>query len=423
MSNQQQQSIIETKVCIIGAGPGGAAAALKLDRLGIPCVLLDKAVFPRDKVCGDALSGKVVYGLNRIDKQIALDLFEKTDIRVGCWGIKFVFPNTKELDITVPGIEDKDVKTAKPEAFISKRIEFDNFLVEEVRKSKLIDFREGVDVQKFERIDNQWIIKNRKGETIAKTNLLLDASGALSRFSRDIAGIKKEDKHFAGGIRAYYKNVKGFTDYNFIEIYFEKELTPGYLWIFPLPNGYANVGLGMRTDHISKGKVNLKKALDDILKNNPRFKHRFDEAELDGKVVGFPLPLGSKKRKISGDGYLLIGDAASLIDPLTGEGIGNAIVSGKIAGEIVQEAIENQAFDATVLKKYDKAIYKELWRELKISHQLQRMMQYPWIVNILSSIALRSKEFTSVMTAMFTDVDLRKKLRDPRFYFRLLFSK
>jgi flavin-dependent dehydrogenase len=163
--------------------------------------------------------------------------------------------------------------------------------------------------------------------------------------------------------------------------------------------------------------------LDDILKNNPRFKSRFEDAELDGKILGFPLPLGSKKRPISGDGYLLIGDAAALIDPLTGEGIGNAIVSGKIAGEIVQQAIENQAFDAEFLKQYDRAIYKKLWRELKISHQLQRMMQYPWIVNILSSIALRSKEFTSVMTAMFTDIDLRKKLRDPRFYFRLLFNR
>jgi flavin-dependent dehydrogenase len=280
-----------------------------------------------------------------------------------------------------------------------------------------------VQVQDFKRSNNQWLIQNKKGETIVKTDLLLDASGALSRFSKDIAGIQKEDKHFAGGIRAYYKNVKGFTDYNFIEIYFEKELTPGYLWIFPLPNGYANVGLGMRTDHISKGKVNLKKVLEDTLQNNPRFRDRFDEAELDGKIVGFPLPLGSKKRQISGDGYLLIGDAASLIDPLTGEGIGNAIVSGKIAGEIVQEAIQQQAFDAAFLSRYDKAVYKELWRELKISHQLQRMMQYPWIVNILSSIALRSREFTSVMTAMFTDVDLRKKLRDPRFYFRLLFSK
>jgi geranylgeranyl reductase family protein len=419
----QPSTSINTKVCIIGAGPGGAAAALKLDRLGIPCVLLDKAVFPRDKVCGDALSGKVIYGLNRIDKQIAIDLFEKTSIRVGCWGIKFVFPNTKELEITVPDLASKDLNTAKPEAFISKRIEFDNFLIEEVRKSTLIDFREGVQVQDFKRSNNQWLIQNKKGETIVKTDLLLDASGALSRFSKDIAGIKKEDKHFAGGIRAYYKNVKGFTDYNFIEIYFEKELTPGYLWIFPLPNGYANVGLGMRTDHISKGKVNLKKVLEDTLQNNPRFRDRFDEAELDGKIVGFPLPLGSKKRQISGDGYLLIGDAASLIDPLTGEGIGNAIVSGKIAGEIVQEAIQQQAFDAAFLSRYDKAVYKELWRELKISHQLQRMMQYPWIVNILSSIALRSREFTSVMTAMFTDVDLRKKLRDPRFYFRLLFSK
>ena len=418
-----QQLIIDTKVCIIGAGPGGAAAALKLDRLGIPCVLIDKAVFPRDKVCGDALSGKVIYGLNRIDKQIALDLFEKTDIRVGCWGIKFVFPNTKELDITVPGLENKDVKTAKPEAFIAKRIEFDNFLIEEVRKSKLIDFREGIDVQQFEKIDNQWIIKNKKGETIIKTNLLLDASGALSRFSRDIAGIKKEDKHFAGGIRAYYKNVKGFTDYNFIEIYFEKELTPGYLWIFPLPNGYANVGLGMRTDHISKGKVNLKKALDDILKNNPRFKHRFDEAELDGKVVGFPLPLGSKKRQISGKNFMLIGDAAALIDPLTGEGIGNATISGIFAAEQAKKCLEANDFSAETMANYDEAVYHKLWKELQISHRLQRAFQRRWLLSAVSGIAVKNKQLAEIITSIFANVDLKKMFKNPFFIFKVIFNR
>ena len=82
--------MIRTKICIIGAGPGGAAAALKLDRLGIPCVVVDKAVFPRDKICGDAISGKVVYGLNRIDKSLAQEFHNERAIRAECWGLKLL---------------------------------------------------------------------------------------------------------------------------------------------------------------------------------------------------------------------------------------------------------------------------------------------------------------------------------------------
>jgi geranylgeranyl reductase family protein len=415
--------MIETNICIVGAGPGGAAAALKLDRMGIPSLLLDKAVFPRDKVCGDALSGKVIYGLNRIDNQLATDLFEEVDIRASSWGVKFVYPNTKVLNVPFVEVDSEDVETKRPNCYISKRIDFDNFLIKKVRLSPNVDFRESMDIRAFEKIENGWLLKNKKGETIVKTKMLLDASGALSRFSRKHGGIEKDEKHFAGGIRAYYTNVKGIDEFKYIEIYFEKSLTPGYLWIFPLPNGGANVGLGMRSDYISKGKVNLKNELEDILKNNPRFNWRFDEAVLEGKIVGYPLPLGSKKRAISGDNYLLIGDAASLIDPLSGEGIGNAVISGEIAAKTLKIAFEENKFDADFLKQYDKAIYQKMWKELKISYQLQQLMRFPWLVNIVSTLTTRNKEFSKLVTAMLTDVDLRKKFRSPRFYFKLLFNR
>jgi flavin-dependent dehydrogenase len=185
----------------------------------------------------------------------------------------------------------------------------------------------------------------------------------------------------------------------------------------------ANVGVGMRSDLISKKKVNLKKRLDEIIKEHPRLKERFSEAKYEGEVKGFPLPLGSKKRVLSGDNFMLVGDAASLIDPLTGEGIGNAATSGFFAARHAIKALKENNFSASQFRAYDDAVYKRLWKELQISHQLQRSFQYSWLINLTSSIALRNKRFTEIITSMFSDVDLRKKLRSPKFYFDLILNR
>lgn len=416
--------MIKTDVCVLGAGPGGVAAALKLTKLDVPCVLVDKAVFPRDKVCGDAISGKVVYAFNRVDKAIFKDFPQQDNIKLDCWAIKFVYPNGTEMEVKYR----KDFTAAqipfhKPEAFISKRVDFDNFLVDYIRKEDGINFKEGVTISDIERVEDGFILKDKQGENTIHAKLVIAADGAQSRFAKKIGNIHKEDKHYAGAVRAYYKNVKGATALNHIELHYVEEFFPGYLWIFPLPNGTANVGAGMRTDKSRKSKINLHKDMVRILKEHPRFKDRFAEAELEGKIRGFGLPLGSKKRKISGDHYMLVGDAASLIDPLTGEGIGNAAISGSYAAIQAKKCLEAQNFSAAFMKQYDKTVYDKLWRELQISTQLQRMFQYPWLVNFLSRLVHRNKEFIEVFTAMFTDVDLRKKLRNPMFYLRLVFNR
>lgn len=413
--------MIKTKICIIGAGPGGAAAALKLDRMGIPCLLVDKAVFPRDKVCGDAISGKVVYGLNRIDKALAQAFHEQTEIRVSCWGLKFSFPNKKEIRMHPPQMDKVDITTAKPEGYISKRIHFDNFLIEQVRQSPNVTLKEGVAITKFEKMEAGYLLSDKKGEIQIQTQLVLDASGAQSRFNRLEGNMEKEDKHYAGSVRAYYKNVTGLDQYNSIELHYIKGIIPGYFWIFPLPDGQANVGMGISTHLINKRKLNLKQTFQEVVDNV--FKERFQQATQVSPLKGFGLPLGSKKRQLSGDHYMLIGDAAALIDPLTGEGIGNAVISGSYAAIQAAKCLETNNFSADFMKAYDKAVYKKLWRELKISHFLQKMIKYPTLVSILVRFASSNKHFLEVMTMMFSDVDLRKKLRSPRFYFNLIFNR
>ncbi len=410
----------EIDVCIIGAGPGGATAALKLNQLGIPSLLIDKAVFPRDKVCGDALSGKVMTILRRIDPKY-VEAFDKIDkVHINCWGIKYISPNQYELDI--PYDPKYNIETDAAPGYVSKRIDFDNFLVEQVKACPLVELKEGVAITAFEKTKEGYIISDKSGEYKVKCKILLVANGAYSAFTRKEAGIVKENMHYSGGIRAYYEGVDNFHKDNFIELHFLKEFLPGYLWVFPLPNGQANVGAGMLSEEIVNKKVNLKESMLHLLENHPRFKERFKNAKLMGKIQGFGLPLGSKKRPISGDNYMLLGDAASLIDPFTGEGIGNAIYCGFYAGLQVERCLKEQKFSAQFMKQYDVDIERVLGRELRFSRKLQMILfKYPWLFNIISRIAYSSRNLQEALSVMF--MDSRESVLKPSFYFKNLFKR
>ncbi len=408
-----------TRILILGAGPGGASAALFLAKKGIECLLVDKASFPRDKICGDALSGKVVEVFKKLDPAIVERLAVDAQA-LGSWGVTFVAPNRKGL--RVPFKKEFDKNKDKSPGFISKRMDFDNFLVSECRKNPLIRIVEGLGLTEFERKDGKWLCKSEDGRTV-EAEMVIAADGAHSRFAKLVGKIEMEPEHHCAGLRAYYKGVKGLDADNFIELHFIKDFLPGYFWIFPLPNGYANVGVGMRSDKVSAKKVNLKKEMADLIANDPVMKERFADAELVGGIKGFGLPLGSKKRKISGEGFVLVGDAASLIDPFTGEGIGNALYSGLFAADQAERCLAANDYSEEQMKAYDVAVYARLWEELKLGHRMQRLVNYPWLFNLVVNKAQKNKTLRETISCMFDDLDLRERLKNPLFYFKLLFSK
>ncbi len=411
----------KTDICIVGAGPGGAATALKLSHLNIPCILVDKAVFPRDKICGDAISGKAATILRRIDPAIMerfdADLSMQTDI----WGIRFVSPNNRVVE--VPYRVGYDPKSDEKQGYVSKRIDFDNWLVDEVKRRDNIELHEGISIDNYEKTEAGYRISNKDKSFEVEARILIVANGANSNFSRHHAGLEKDEKHHAGAVRAYYRNVTGMHPDGFIELHFLKEINPGYLWIFPLPGGYANVGLGMRTDYISKRRYNLKTGLTDLIERHPELQERFKNAELQGKITGYGLPLGSKKRRLSGDHFMLIGDAGHLIDPLSGEGIGNAIYSGVIAAELAQQCFEKNDFSAKFMEAYDVRVARVLGKEMEISYRLQQMMARPWLVNFLANVAARNRGLIDTISKMYTDMDVRKKALNPLFWGKILMGK
>lgn len=410
--------MIQTDILIIGAGPGGASTALFLAKQGIRSILVDKAAFTRDKICGDALSGKVVEVLKKLDPALIDELHKQPDQFIGSFGVTFVAPGGQALRVP---FKNEITAASPPPGFISKRIDFDNWLIGHVRKNPSIQLLENTELRNFEKTANGYKATAKTGE-IFEAKLIIAADGAYSTFAKEIAGLKTEPDHNCFGLRAYYKNISGLDHQNFIELHFLKDFLPGYFWIFPLPNGYANIGVGMRADVVSKRKLNLKKEFERIISTHPDISKRFTNAEQIGEVKLYGLPLGSKKRSISGDHYMLTGDAAMLIDPFTGEGIGNAMMSGMFAAQQAIRCIETNDFSQKMLGQYDKAVYDRLWSELLLSYRMQQLVNFPSLFNFVVRKANSNALLKETISAMFEDLDLRARLKDPKFYFKLLFS-
>ena len=397
-------------IVIIGAGPAGAAAALKLDRLGIPCVIIDKAIFPRDKICGDGISHRVVDILRRwIDPSVLARFESAQNIQLDSWGLSIEGTKENGFDIGYRPYYNK--KQEAPPGFVCKRLEFDNFLVEEVKKSPHITFYENTEIVDFQRNTAGWLLTDKNNSLTIQTQLLIIADGAHSRFARLIGGITLDPKHNMASVKAYYKGVTGFHADNFLEFYFLKNFLPGYFWIFPLPNGEANVGIAIVSEEVSKRKLNLRKCLNEVIETTPKFKKRFENAALIGDIQGFSLPLASKKRKLSGDGYMLTGDAASLIDPLTGEGIANAILSGAVAAEQAAQCLEKQDFSASILRGYDERIYRMRGQELKVSYRLQQWFRNERFFNTMTWFIAKNKTLARTFAYVFNDVNLKNSYR------------
>lgn len=409
---------LDTEVCILGAGPGGCAAAMQLSKLGHSALVIDKATFPRDKICGDALSGKVMRTVERLDPALA-DEINSDALRMPSWGVTFVAPGGRALRVPF----SRAMRVGQAPGAILPRARFDHLLFKRASSASGISVLEGCAARSFERTDGAWKITTEDDKRVIRARMILDASGANSFFARHVAGLPMEPRHHAAGVRGYYTGVKDLDPDGFIELLFLKELLPGYLWIFPLPDGRANVGLGLRSDHVSRRKLDLKATLKELLSTHPALKERFAQAALDGPIKGMGLPLASKHRELSGDGYLLIGDAGHLIDPFTGEGISHAMISGVYAADMVDEALERDRYDAAYLRAYDARVWKRLGKELAISTRLQQLANKPWLFDFVVDRANKNPALADTISSMFTDLDLRERLKKPGFYMDLVLGR
>lgn len=346
-------------VVISGAGPAGATCALALRNSGLKVALIDKATFPRDKICGDAIPGRAVKNLRLLDPayEDAFRSFAPKSITKST----AIYYKGRDLSFNWVG-----------EAYTSRRLDFDNFLFTLVSDHHVADICTDTTIKSVCPTGEGYAVTTADNRTFS-CRMLIGADGAHSVVARQLANRQMDRNNHVGSVRAYYSGITGL-DPNTTEVYFDKKYLPSYLWVFPLPGNTANVGFGMLSSVIAARKVNLKKLFYEFIDQSPQLRLRLGNAVQTSPLDGFGLPLGATDVTISGHHFLLVGDAASLIDPISGDGIGNAMLSGRLAALQTIKCFQTNNFSASFIAAYNKALFAAIGGELKTHYYARRIL-------------------------------------------------
>ncbi|MBC6696714.1 NAD(P)/FAD-dependent oxidoreductase [Hymenobacter puniceus] len=361
-------------VVIVGAGPAGAACALALRHSGLRVALLDKAGFPRDKICGDAIPSPTLRHLRRLDAAYGPELDallapHRADTRYS----RLLAPNGRTLRI----------RWHNP-AFNCARLHFDDALLRLVRRHTTTDILENHTVRRI-LPDEAGVTIQLASEGLAplRAALVIGCDGANSVVARQVGAAPQLDRAYhCAAVRAYYQGVAE-APADTSDFYFLREFGAGYCWVFPVGNGRYNVGLGVLSEEVAARRLDLKAELRHLLNTHPHLAPRFVGAELLTPISGFGLPLGGSGRPLHGRRWLLCGDAAALIDPLQGHGIDKALHSGLLAAEQTLRSFQTNRFDAAFLEEYARQVEQHIGRELTRRYRLMQFLAgKAWLVNL-----------------------------------------
>ena len=303
-------------------------------------LVIDKATFPRDKCCGDGLTTGALRALAELD-------FDPS--RVASW--------TPTTDVWLRSPSGREMSMPLPQgrgtfAAIAPRMEFDDALVR-TALDRGVRIAQGVTFTQVTSMTNDGVVVAVVGLGEVHCEYVVAADGMWSPVRKSLGlstpGYLGEWHAF----RQYASNVTGPAKDRLI-VWFDADLLPGYAWSFPLRDGRVNIGFGiLRGGRHSVQDMNT--LWPDIL-SRPHVREALGEdVTLEGRHTAWPIPARVTSATLAHERVLFIGDAACVTDTLTGEGIGQALQSGMIAGRVL----------ATHHARGASAVRKAFCREMK----------------------------------------------------------
>ncbi len=349
-------------VVVVGAGPAGCSAAIEAARAGREVLLVDKFRFPRDKCCGDGLTAGALRQLQGMGLEpSSMPSWQGVD------DVVLHGPAGRALHLPLP-------RNRGAFAVVVPRLELDAALVDLARAT-------GVKVADGHACT---------GATLGSDHIALDITGlgpVVARYAIGADGMWSPLRKHLGAadparpdprgrpgrlgewhaFRQYFSGVSPAAS-GALHVWFEGDLLPGYIWSFPLPGGRANIGFG-----IERGRMPTQamKALWPELLARPHVRDVLGpDATPEGTHRAWPIPSRLHDIGLSGAGgrALFVGDAAAACDPLTGEGIAQALLTGALAARAVVSAGPADAAAAAV--HYEQAVRRELLADMAVSRTM-----------------------------------------------------
>ncbi len=342
-------------VVIVGGGPAGSSAACSMAKSGLSVLLIDKSEFPRDKCCGDGLTTMAL----RLSEELGLNIENLKNLEVVNEAV-IHFPSGKREIFPLP---KKGMFAA-----IVPRAEYDLALIDLAREL-MVDVRLGL---KFSSInfDEEKTFLNIEGIGEVETSFVIAADGAWSPVRRSLDLGEEQPRGEWLAFRQYVSGVASGS--NDLHVWFEKDLLPGYAWSFPLPNGKANVGFGVLKSQHSSASETAQLARE--LFNRKSISETLgSDIKLEGRQTAWPIPARINSQQLTNRSVIFVGDAAASTDILTGEGIGQALLTGILAGE----AIKSGGNQKTVTSLYEKSVKGHLLADHRMSVALQKVLAHP----------------------------------------------
>lgn len=348
---------IDADVVIVGAGPAGAAAAIDLAIAGRRVVLADKATFPRDKICGDG----VTTGALRLLEDLGVD-----PGAIPSWtpvdDIHVVSPSGHVGTFPLP-------RGRGAFAVVCRRIDLDAAIVDRAVAAGA-ELLEGAEVTTAEQRSDRVVLGLADGRTLEAPHVIA-ADGMWSPLRKLLGTAEPGYLGEWHAFRQYFRDVG--PEARDLWVWFEADLLPGYFWSFPLPDGGANVGFGI----LRGGKVATKemKALWPDLLARPHIAAVLGpDAVAEDRHQAWPIPARIDDVVLADGRVLWAGDAAAATDPLTGEGIGQALLTGRLAAAAVLAHGPHRP--AEVRAAYERAVERDLVADHKLSVLLGRALKH-----------------------------------------------
>lgn len=338
---------IERDVIVIGAGPAGSICASYLAKAGVDVLLLDKEVFPRDKTCGDMITETVANHVARLE---AADKLDKMSVFVN----QLLIVGSNGNEVLVPF-----------ECYGTKRRDFDMLMLE-TAISWGAEFRPACRAVGLIREKGSICgVRVRSGgvESELRAKVVVGADGALSLIAKEAGLMKEEPASMSIGMSAYFEGVRfdrniALGQYSaYGAVFFDKRVTPGYCWVLPsgdggVLRGHCNVGLVVDyADGSRPGHEDLEERMRSWIEGSTRASTLLGAASQITPWRKGKLTYLTQNMDKTADGLILIGDAASVMQPLRGDGLAAAADSARAAADAVWEALKEKDFSGPFLRR------------------------------------------------------------------------